>query len=286
MLYRDFATLEALDAEYNLPLAVPESADIIARWQADSAAAREALDCALGVRFGPTVEEYLDLFPAAGSGKAPVHLFFHGGYWRRFSARDFSFVAPTAAAAGVCMVVSNYALCPKVSVAEIVRQSRAALAWIHRHVAEYGGDPERITVSGHSAGGQLTAMMLATDWAGDYGLPATLVKGGCAISGVFDLRPIPYTFIQPAVQLSWDEVCRLSPIDHIPAAGPPLTVAVGGAETHEFLRQSRTFHEAWRAAGREGAYLEIAGANHFGVLDGYTDPSSELFGAIRRLAEL
>ena len=287
MLYRDFATLEALDAQYNLAAVVPEANDIIAAWATDSAAARDSLDAVLGVGFGPTVDETLDIFPAAGDGtaKAPVHLFIHGGYWRRFTASHFSFVAPQLVAAGACVVVANYALCPKVTVGEIVRQSRATLAWIHGNIADHGGDPGRITISGHSAGGHLTAMMLETDWVGDYGLPGDLIKGACAVSGVFDLRPLPYTYLQPALQLAWDDVRRLSPIDHMPKSAAPLSIVVGGGETGEFVRQSRDFHRAWSAAGLESDYLEIEGANHFSVLAGYRDPDSPLFGILRALIE-
>jgi len=285
MLYRNSATVDALDAECNLAARVPESVEIAVRWAHESAQAREALDCALGVRFGPTVEEYVDVFPArrAASGGAPVHLFIHGGYWRRFSARDFSFVAPRLVEAGVTVVVSNYALAPKATVSEIVRQSRAALAWIHDHIDEYGGDSHSITLSGHSAGGHLTGMLLATDWTGDYGRPANIVKGACPISGVFDLSPVPYTFIQPSVQLTWREVRDLSPIGLIPAAAPPVTITVGGAETDEFVRQSNAYHEAWCAAGHHGEYLEIAGRNHFDILDGFKDRDSALFHAVEAL---
>ena len=285
MLYRNFATTDDLDAEYNLSARVPESADIAGRWAQESAHARKSLDCALGVRFGPTVEEYIDIFPAKGNDNAPVHMFIHGGYWRRFCARDFSFIAPKLVEAGITVVISNYALCPKVSVGEIVRQSRAAIACLHDHIADYGGDPNRITVSGHSAGGHLTAMMMATDWTRDYGRPADLVKGACPISGVFDLEPIPYTYLQPYVQVTWGDVRRLSPIHLIPDDAPQITVAVGGAETDEFVRQSRTFHEAWCARGLNADFLEIEGRNHFDILDGFTDPDSALFHTVLGLAD-
>ena len=217
MLYRNFATAEAIDREYNLVQAVPDAGAIADGWAARSEDARAALDGALGVRYGPTRAEYVDIFPPAGAaGPSPAHVFIHGGYWRRFGARDFSFVARPLVARGAVVAVVNYALCPEVSVGEILRQCRAALAWVHDRIADYGGDPARISVSGHSAGGHLAAMALATDWPGVYGRPADLIKAAVPISGVFDLAPIPYTFVQPWVQLGWDEVRTLSPMNRIP----------------------------------------------------------------------
>jgi arylformamidase len=138
-------------------------------------------------------------------------------------------------------VVTNYALCPAVTIDEVVRQTRAAVAWAYRNARSFGGDPERLHVAGHSAGGHLVAMVLATDWPGDYGLPADIIKGATAISGLFDLAPFPYTFLQPKVQLTWDQVRRNSPILHLPATAPPLLVAYGEDETAEFKRQSEDF---------------------------------------------
>ena len=234
------------------------------------------------MRYGPTLAEYCDVFPAGPA--APVHVFIHGGYWRRFSARDHDFVVPQLVAAGLTVVVVNYALCPIVSLDEIVRQVRAAIAWTYGHAGEVGADPSRLTVSGHSAGGHLTAMALLTDWAGDYGLPADVIKGAVAISGLYDLGFLPYSYIQPKVQATWDQVARLSPIRHLPAAAPPLLVAVGGDETDEFRRQSRDFHAAWRSAGLPGDYLEPPGKHHLTVLEELERSDSELTRALVRVA--
>jgi len=276
-LYREFATQEEIDEVYNPSNTAPDAERLIAGWAERSAAAMGELRCTLGVRFGPTREEYHDVYPA-GEG-APVHLFIHGGYWRRFSARDHAFVAKPLVAAGITTVVMNYTLCPKVSLDEVVRQTRAAIAWTFAHTRDFGGDPNRLTISGHSAGAHLVAMALATDWTGDYDLPADLIKGAVAVSGVYELGFLPFCYVQPKVQATWDQVDRLSPQRHLPRLAPPLLVAVGGNETREFRRQSRDFHAARRAAGLPGSFLEVPGTNHFTVVEELERPGSELHRA-------
>ncbi len=277
-LYREFASQEELDREYNVAAAGADAEARMAGWRTRSARVLEQIEVRRGLRYGPTRAEHLDFFPS-GDG-APLHIFVHGGYWRRFAAADFAFLAPAITEAGVALAVLNYALCPEVTISEIVRQTRAAIAWCHHRAGELGVDRERITVSGHSAGGHLVAMALATDWPGVYDLPAGILKGGIAISGLFDLAPLRYTYLQPALQLDGDEIARASPIHHIPREAPPLTVVVGGAETAEFRRQSREFHAAWRAAGLEGHWLEPPGLDHFTVLEELERPDSELFAAL------
>jgi arylformamidase len=277
-LYRDFTSQDEIDRQYNPSADVADANQRIEGWTARSAAARTSLDCRLGVKFGPTREEYLDIFPAGH--RSPVHVFIHGGYWRRFTAREHSFIAPALVEAGVAVVVVNYALCPTVTIDEIVRQVRAAVAWTFDQAASFGGDPARITVSGHSAGGHLTAMALATDWAGDYDRPADLLKGGVAISGLFDLAPFPYSYLQPALQLDWAQVRRNSPILHVPEQGPAMVAAVGGDESEEFRRQSRAAAEAWPG----GRYLELPGTNHFTVLEALEDRESTLFRTLLEIA--
>jgi arylformamidase len=281
-LYREFATQEEIDAQYNPAATAPDAEAVIQRWADRSAAVAARPGCELGVKYGPTREEYCDVFPA-GDG-APVHVFVHGGYWRRFSARDHAFVAPPLVAAGITTVVMNYALCPSVSLDEIVRQTRASLAWAFANASRFGADPDRLTVSGHSAGGHLVAMALVTDWPGAYDLPRDMIKGGAAVSGLFDLGFLPYSYVQPKVQATWDQVARLSPLRRLPGRAPPLLVAVGEQETGEFRRQSREFHAAWREAGLVGSYLEPAGRNHFTVLDELGRPDGELHAALARLA--
>ena len=283
-LYRDFATQEEIDAHYNVLGNVSDPDAIIRGWVERGEAAVARLDCRLQVPYGPTLAEHCDVFPA-GPG-APLHLFIHGGYWRRFSARDHVFVAPALVEAGLATFVVNYELCPTVTIDEIVRQVRAAIVWAFRHGAEFGADPSRLTISGHSAGGHLVAMAMETDWSGIYGLPSDLIKGAVAISGVFDLGFVPYSYVQPKVQATWDQVMRLSPIRHLPRTAPPLLVAVGGDETDEFRRQSRDFLAAWKSAGHDGNWLEPADKHHLTVLEELERPESDLCRALVGIARV
>src|SRR5919112_5766123 len=236
----------------------------------ESERAREDLNHQLNVPFGPTREEHSDVYSARDDARgSPILIYVHGGFWCLRTSKEFGFVARGPVSQGVATVVTNYDLCPRVTMDEIVRQTRAAVAWAYKNAADFGGDPERIHVAGHSAGGHLVAMLLATDWEGEYGLPGKVIKGATAISGLYDLSPLPYTFLQPKLQLGYDQIYRNSPILHLPEASAPLLLAYGDEETDEFKRQSEEYLEALRAAGLEAARLILEGKNHFEVIDGF-----------------
>lgn len=284
MLYRNFASSEEIDAEYDLGQVVGDPSTYFEFYLTESARARAEMDSVLDVRFGPTIEESLDIFPAQDPA-APILLFIHGGYWRRFSKDEFSCVARGPVARGCTVIVVNYALCPKVTLPEITRQCRAAVAWTKTTRMAFNGDRERIYLSGHSAGGHLAARVLCTDWVEDYALPADTVKAAYAISGLYDLSPLRYAFVQPALQLTEDVIRRESPLFNIPAAAPPLTADVGAEESNEFRRQSADYIAAWQAAGLEGCCIEQAGKNHFTAIDEFVDPDSALCERIVAMTE-
>jgi arylformamidase len=275
----------ALDALYNNRELVPEHPQIFQRWAADSARVRATQPCVLDIAYGDGPSETLDVFlPAAGGGGpaaaggagAPVLFFIHGGWWRALDKADHSCVAPAYTREGALVVVPNYALCPTVSIADIALQMARALAWTWRNAAMHGGDPRRIVVSGHSAGGHLAAMLLCARWptlAPD--LPADLVRDALSVSGVFDLDPISrVSFLKADLKLGPAEVRRLSPAGFAPPAGR-LNAVAGALESSEFLRQNRLIRRRWGAA-RVPVCEAIPGRNHFTVIDMMAEPGSRL----------
>ncbi len=286
MLYKHYTTQAELDAQYDVEKSVDDFMVYANTYIESSANARKELACDLDIAYGPTRDEHLDLFFAAGqesSGKAPILIFVHGGYWRMLSSKEFSCVAYGPNAAGIHLVNVNYSLAPKVSIAEITRQIYAAVAWCWHNAEEFGGDRDRIYISGHSAGGHLSAMALLNDWQGEYGLPNNVIKGGFLISGLYDLSPLRYSFIQPAIQLTGDIINRYSPQFLIKSNSANIIVSVGGAESDEFQRQSYDFLDAWQKAGNSGRFFTQPTCNHFDAIYGFGWADTDL---CRQLCDL
>ena len=297
-------TPDWLDAQYNNRARVPQAMAHLQRWAAESADARAQLaatgQAVLDVPY--MVEPHLaaaiqtlDIFtpPAHVSpppGGWPVLVFIHGGYWRALDKADHSFLAPTwvnaLAGPGAVLVIPNYALCPVVSVSTITAQMQQAVAWVWRHVAQHGGNPQRITVAGHSAGGHLVGMLLATSVARWQGLGVTAetatgpvpVQHGVSISGLFDLEPIRQTPFLADLGLTPEEAQAQSPVRH-PHVGGVLTAVVGGDESPEFLRQNTLLQQVWGEAAAPVAEV-LPGLNHFSVLEECAKQKSRLAGLI------
>jgi arylformamidase len=270
-----------LDVQYNNRARIPEHPQIFSRWVESSKLARERLKCTLDVRYGDQPGETLDIFPAQPGG--PVLVFIHGGYWRSLDKADVSFIAPAFVEAGVTVVTPNYALCPSVTIETIALQMTHALAWVWRNPGVHSGDPNRIAVAGHSAGGHLAAMMLSCRWK-DVGedLPPKLVPGALSISGLYDLEPIRNTpFLQQDLQLTPQAVKRLSPAFFPRPRGTLYTVA-GLDESDEFLRQNQLIRDQWGPT-TVPVCETIPGRHHLDVLHDLADPQARLHDLALRL---
>jgi arylformamidase len=270
------------EKEYDNRGRIPEHPEIFARWQREAAAYRaRACNAELGLSYGPSPRQTLDLFPAKDDDhQTPLALFIHGGWWRSLEPAMFSQLAAGPNALGVTVAVAGYDLCPQVSIATIIEQMRSACLWLWRK------QHKRIFVYGHSAGGHLAACMLAQDWkkfAADA--PADLVPAAYAMSGVFDLAPLLHVSQNQDLKLDEAEARRLSPLHWKVPAGRRFDAVVGSLESSEFLRQSKIIAEGWRSRGVATRYEEIAGANHFTVVDALGDAASEMTRRVVQLAE-
>lgn len=274
---------ERLDQEYNPRLRVLNFAEVFARWKREAARARESSDARLDVPYGEAASERLDFFPALSG--SPLLIFLHGGYWRALDKGDFSWVAPAYVQAGIAVAIVNYGLMPATPLPQIVQQIRRACVWLHDHAAALGFDSGRMICSGHSAGGHLTAMMLATDWpAVAARLPRHLLSAAIAISGVFDLAPLARApFLRADLALDEAAARALSPV-HLPLSNDvPLLRAVGELESSEFHRQSRLIGQVWPAACL-AEVMSMPGADHMTVCEAFAARDSALFEAARALA--
>ena len=260
-------------------MTVPDADDYLQRSGERSASVRAELDCEIDVPYGDTPGQTLDLFPARAKN-APIHVFIHGGYWRALDKHIYSHVAGPMVAAGAAVVLVNYDLCPAVRITDIVDQVRRSIVWTHENSAKLNGDPEKIYVSGHSAGGHLTGMMAATDWASEAGLPRDLIKGTVPLSGLFDIEPHRHTDIQAEIRLTADEAKAMSPMYFAPVATGPALVAVGGGEPDLFHWQSLAYAAHLRLHGIKAEYLSVGDDNHFAITDRLGDADDPLTRAL------
>lgn len=269
-----------LDAQYNLRPLVSYNAKIFERYIRDSAGVVENYPCTLDISYGEQAGERLDIFhPVDADGPSPVVVFIHGGYWRNKDKSDYRYLAPAYTEVGVTFVLLNYTLAPEASMDEIVRQNRAGLTWLATNVAEHGGDPDRMHIAGHSAGGHLVAMLMATDWSELAGRP-NVVAGGTAISGLFDLEPIQKCYLNETLGMDAAEAHRNTPLHLTPSADVPLVLSLGGEETVEYHRQQDVFEATWAAELTSVNAVEMPGLNHYAVIDHLGHPGSGLYRAV------
>ncbi|HEX9465183.1 MAG TPA: alpha/beta hydrolase [Alphaproteobacteria bacterium] len=272
-IYRDMDKA-ALDAAYNNTLAVgmEKRNRYVADWTARSKALTERFKTERDLRYGDAPRNRLD-FISCGKPKAPTFVWIHGGYWQMSDKENYGCIGEGPLAQGINVAPIEYTLTPGISLDGLVGEVRRAVAWIVEHLGELGAATDGVYIGGHSAGGHLTAMAMS--------VPG--VKGGVAISGLFDLEPIRLSYLNDAVRMDEAEARRNSPIHHLPAKSAPLVVAVGGDELPELRRQSEEYYAAWTKSGLKGGDLPLPGHEHFSILEELASPKGKVTAALTDL---
>jgi arylformamidase len=239
------------------------------------------------VAYGPSEFEKLDIYKTKRAN-APVMVFTHGGAWRNGTAKDFAFPAETFVNAGAHFIVVDFAQVQDTggSLLPMAQQVRSAVAWVYKNVSSFGGDPEKVYVSGHSSGAHLTGCILVTDWQKNYALPANIIKGGLLVSGMYDLKPVRLSKRSQYVNFTDEIEQALSSQRHLDKLTAPIIVAYGTCETPEFQRQSRDFAAAVKAAGKPVDLIVGTGFNHFEMQETLGNPYGIAGRAALRLMNL
>jgi arylformamidase len=281
--YREFQQ-EEMEYQYNPRESVPEYPQLAKKRAEQSRRVRESAKSWLGVPYGSSPREKLDIYAADQPG-GPVLIYIHGGYWRSGSKEDNCNFVPVFTKRGALVVLVEYDLCPTVTISDIVRQTRSAIAWVYRNILRYSANPSKIYLSGHSAGGHLTSMALGHDWASE-GLPRDLIKGAVATSGVYDLDMVMRISVQEQVRLTPELAQENSPFRHPPLPICPVIIAVGGAEPLGWQQMSQDFFKLCKESGVDCEYIVIPGANHYTMSEHLADAESPLAQAMLRQMNL
>ena len=273
----------ALDRQYNNRLHVPDFANHIERWKSLSLETEKELPVVKDIAYGKLPREQLDIYPSSQPSSKTL-IFIHGGYWQKFDKADFQFIAKAFRRDNVSTVIINYPLAPVVSIDEILLSCRGAIQWVYNNIKDYNSDHGQLYVAGHSAGGQLAAMLMATDWS-EFNVAADAIKGVCGISGIFNLEPIRLSDLNQVLNIDWSTALRNSPVKLLPATRCPLAIVVGAEETEEFLDQSRELYTCWKKTIPVEMII-AEGSNHFSIVETMLDPGSSLHKAMRRLMKI
>lgn len=272
-IYRDFDQA-GLDAAYNNTAHVGQAKRdaYVAAWARRSEELRGQLKHERNIPYGPSPREVLDWVPCGRPG-APTFAFIHGGYWQ-WNDKESSFhIAGGVVPHGVNFVNVEYSLAPAKRMTEICQEIRRATDWLLANLSRLGGDPRRLYVGGHSAGGHLTAVAMSN----------SQVAGGMPISGLFDLEPIRLSYLNQPLGMDVMEARRNSPIHILPKAAGRLLVTAGGGELSELQRQSIEYFAAWRAAGLPAEFVPMPNHDHFSVITEIASPEGVLSRALARL---
>ena len=277
---------DLLESEYNLRARRgPDLDDLMKTWVDRSAHFRSISGAHIDLAYGDGERDKLDFFSAGKDGR-PLLFFIHGGYWQRGDKSIYSFLAEKFIHHGVSVAIVNYNLTPSVRIGGIPPQIQRAIMWLWHEAKTLGFDRENFVVSGHSAGGHLTARMMATHWCElDSRLPSELIRAGIPMSGLYELEPLVHTSINHGPQMDIDEARRESPCNIPPATTAPQLVVVGGGESNEFFRQADAYVNQYQTEDRIMNRLDVLDDDHFDLLETLADDDSEFFGQVLSLVE-
>lgn len=281
IIYKKYNQQE-LDLQYNNRFHVPDFGNYLQRWEKLSSDAGKKYKVIKDIPYSNKHRECLDIFPSS-TPLSKTLVFIHGGYWQRFDKSLFHFIADAFADYKINTVIINYPLAPDASMDEIVRSCKNAIKWMNNNVASFNGDPDQLYIAGHSAGGHLAAMLMTSAGIQEH---KTSIKGVCVISGLFNLVPIQLSNINDVLKMDKEMAIRNSPFFIEPTIFCPLLIAVGGAETNEFIDQSKALSNEWENKNIPTELMILPGLNHFSVLDSFCDANSLLHQSMCKLMNI
>jgi arylformamidase len=278
---------EELDDSYTQPLWAPNQAELDKRNAQKSAQAIARLGPPRRLAYGPAEAEKLDLYQTQRPN-APINMFVHGGSWRFLNAASAAYQSEMFVDAGAHFIALDFnnAVETKGDLMVMADQVRRGVAWVYRNAGSFGGDPNRLYVSGHSSGAHLAAVAVTTQWRQDFGLPMDIVKGALVASGMYELRPVSLSVRSNYVNFTPQVLEALSSQRHLGSLTAPVVVAYGTLETPEFQRQNREFAAAAKAAGKVADLIVLNGYNHFEVAESLGNPYGLLGRAVLRQMQL
>jgi arylformamidase len=277
---------QLLDNQYNTRLHVPNYADYFERWEHLSKETEQNLPVIKDIAYGSSPRERLDIYPSV-QPRSKTLVFVHGGYWQTLDKSMFQFIADGFYSYGVTIVLITYPLAPVASISQIVTSCRKAMKWLFGNLSAFNGDENEMYVVGHSAGGHLAAMLMATDWKRfDPHLSGLVLKGVCAVSGLFNLVPIQLSYLNAVLGIDNQTAKENSPVRLQSFTACPLLVAVGEAESEEFINQSREFYRCWKDNGPDIQLLQLPQQNHYSIAEAIIDTQSPLYQALLQLMKL
>jgi len=274
---------EEHEFQYNPQRAFPNFKDYQALRAPANSAARAGLKSHLDIPYGDHPLRTLDIYRAESQSRnpGPVQIFFHGGYWRAQDKDNFAFIAGALISSGITTVIANYELCPDSTLDGVAESAIAAVEWTHRHIAEYGGDPLEISISGHSSGAHLCAEVLAVDWRG-CGIDPAFIAGAVMISGIFDPSPAIRTTVNAELKLTGEIAERHNVEKRQPFVHCPSWIFVGGLEPWQWIDQSFRYSHHLRRHGHDPEVQVLPGYNHFDIIQQFLQPESPILRAVLR----